>query len=209
MDRTTLERIRDEHPTASWALWSPTFPKPGCVEEEQDELFEYIISRHDEMRPSIVLLSLNPSTDMPSDFWNFHSTQPKHRNDQFRDLVEASGLTGAFTTDLVEHTVDASAGDVTPTDDDVENFFHLLNLLGQDEYHVLCFLQEVFDALRDAFDETPEQLPNDIDAFTTRQRGFTLHCYRVWFHANWGANKDKIPKLEEQLAYLNQQRIDS
>lgn len=207
MDRTRLEQIRDEHPTASWALWSPTFPEAGCVEEQRSELFEYIVSRRDEMRPSIVLLSLNPSTDMPSHFLNFHSTQPKHRNEQFRDVVEASDLTGAFMTDLVEHTVDASAGNVTPTDDDIENFFDRLELLGQDEYHVFCFLQDVFDTLRDAFDETPDQLPHDIDAFTTRKEGFTLHCYRVWFHGNWGANKDKIRELETQLTYLNEQRI--
>lgn len=178
------------------------------MEEEPSQLFDYILSRRDEMRPSIVLLSLNPSTDMPSDFRNFHSTRTNHRNDQFRDVVEASGLTGAFMADLVEDTVDGSATNVTATEDDIENFFHMLDLLNQDEYHIFCFLQEVFDTFQDAFDVKPEQLPHDIEAFTVRQRGFTLQYYRVWFHANWGVHKDKIPKLAEQLSYLKEQRID-
>jgi hypothetical protein len=42
MDVSTLEELKDEYPTSSWALWSPDFPNDGCVEEDAAELFEYI-----------------------------------------------------------------------------------------------------------------------------------------------------------------------
>lgn len=208
MDRNTLKTLRNNHPTSSWALWSPTFPEDGCVEENPTELYEYIQQHRNQLRPSVVLLSLNPSTSMPSNFRNFHSTKPTHRNDQFRDLVEDGGLTGAYMTDLVEETVEGNSGQVEPTADDVDNLFKQLEILGREEYHIVCFLQSVFNTLRDAFDATVEQLPNNITAFTTEERGFRLHCYRVWFHANWGVNKDKIPELREQLSYIKSERVD-
>lgn len=207
MDRETLEALRNNHPTSSWALWSPSFPEEGCVEEDPEALYEYIVERRERLRPSVVLLSLNPSTDMPANFWNFHSTAPKHRNDQFRDLVVESGLDGAYMTDLIENTVDATASNVTPTEADVDNLFAQLQVLGQEEYHILCFLEEVFTTLEEAFDATSRELPHRIRSFTTDERGFRLHCHRVWFHANWGANKDKVPELRDQLSYLNSEII--
>jgi len=139
MDVSTLEELKDEYPTSSWALWSPDFPNDGCVEEDAAELFEYIKNNRTRLRPSVVLLSLNPSTKLPSDYLKFHSTEPKHRNDQFRDHVEEAGLEGAYMTDLVERVVDADSGNVDPTADDVENLLDQLELFEQETYYVLCF----------------------------------------------------------------------
>lgn len=167
MDRETLEALRDNHPTSSWAIWSPSFPEEGCIEEDPEALYEYIVKRREGLRPSVVLLSLNPSTDMPANFLNFHSTAPKHRNDQFRDLVEESGLGGAYMADLVEETADASASNVTPTEADVDNLFAQLQLLGQEEYHILCFLEEVFTTLEEAFDATVDMAACSGDCAVT------------------------------------------
>ena len=203
MDVSTLETLKDEYPTSSWALWSSDFPGAGCVEENPAEFYEFIKRNRDRLRPSIVLLSLNPSTQLPSDYQNFHSTDPKHRNDQFRDLVEEAGLEGAYMTDLVERVVDADSGNVDPIPDDVEHFLRQLNLLGQETYHVLCFHEKVFQTLKEYCDSRSRELDHDIRAFRGVQDGVRLVCYRVWFHANWGANRDKIPALREQLTFLS------
>ena len=203
-----LKKLKDNHPTSSWAIWSQEFPKEGCVEEDASKFYDFIQQSREQLRPSVVLLSLNSSTSMPSDFLNFHSTDPKHRNQQFVDVVKEGGLEGAFMTDLVEETVMVDSGKVEATSEDVENLFDQLSILGQDEYHVVCFLKQVFTTLRDYFDANVEQLPHNIKSFKAEKNGIRLNFYRVWFHANWGANKDKIPELKKQLSYINSEPLD-
>jgi len=203
MDVSTLEALKDEYPTSSWALWSPEFPNDNCIEEDAAELFEFIKNNRDRLRPSVVLLSLNPSTKLPSDYQNFHSTEPIHRNDQFRDHVEEAGLEGAYMTDLVERIVDADSRNVDPTVNDVENLLDQLDLLDQETYYILCFHEKVFQTLLEFCDSRVRELEHDIRAFRAVQDGVQLGCYRVWFHANWGANRDKIPALREQLTFLS------
>lgn len=207
MDTSVLEQLKDEYQTSSWALWSSDFPEDGCIEGDPAEFYEYIKCNRNQLRPSVVLLSLNPSTQLPSDYQNFHSTDPKHRNDQFRDLVEEAGLEGAYMTDLVERIVDANSGYVDPTPADVENLFEQLDLLDQETYHILCFHEKVFQTLMEYYDSRSRELDHDIRAFRGVQDGVRLECYRVWFHANWGANRDKIPALREQLKFLSSEII--
>jgi hypothetical protein len=207
MDTSVLEKLKDEYQTSSWALWSSDFPEDGCIEGDPAEFYEYIKRNRNQLRPSVVLLSLNPSTQLPSDYQNFHSTDPKHRNDQFRDLVEEAGLEGAYMTDLVERIVDANSGNVDPTPADVENLFEQLDLLDQETYHILCFHEKVFQTLMEYYDSRSRELDHDIRAFRGVQNGVRLECYRVWFHANWGANRDKIPALREQLKFLSSEII--
>jgi hypothetical protein len=208
MNVDTLERLKDEYPTSSWALWSSNFPEDGCIEETPAEFYEFIKRNRNQLRPSIVLLSLNPSTQLPSDYQNFHSTEPKHRNDQFRDLVEDADLEKAYMTDLVERIVDANSGNVDPTPDDVEHFFEQLDLLDQETYHVLCFHEKVFQTLMEYCDSRSRELDHDIRAFRAVHDGIRLNCYRVWFHANWGANRDKVEELRKQMTYLSSEIIN-
>lgn len=203
MDDSTLETLKNEYPTASWALWSSEFPETGCIEDKPAEFFEYIKQRRDQLRPSVVLLSLNPSTELPTNYRNFHSTDPKHRNDQFRDLIEEAGLEGAYMTDLVERIINADSGNVEPTSADVENLVNQLKQLDQVHYHILCFHEKVYQALKDACESNTRELPHDIRTFQGKYDGVEIECYRVWFHANWGANQDKVSALREQLKFLN------
>ena len=208
MDVDTLEILKREYPTSSWALWSAEFPEGGCIEEDPAALYEFIKESRDQLRPSVVLLSLNPSTELPTDYQNFHSTEPKHRNDQFRDLVEEADLEGAYMSDLVERIVDPDSGNVDPTDADVENLFEQLDLLEQDSYHICCFHEKVYQTLLDYCGSASRELDHDIRAFQSEQDGTQIACYRVWFHANWGANKDKVEELRQQLQFLSEE-IDS
>lgn len=208
MDTGTLRTLKDEYPTSSWALWSPEFPDDGCAEEDSTALYEFITRNRDRLRPSVVLLSLNPSTELPEDYRNFHSTDPKHRNDQFRDLVEEAGLEGAYMTDLVERVIDHESENVEPTPADVDTLLEQLELLDRERYHIICFHEKVFQALLEASDSAPRELPHDIRAFSCTEDGRRIDCYRVWFHANWGANKEKIPALREQLAFIQSEVAD-
>ena len=207
MDIRTLETLKDCYPTSSWALWSSKFPEEGCSEEDPAELFEFIKSNRDQLRPSIILLSLNPSTELPSNYQNFHSTAPKHRNGQFRDLVENAGLEGAYMTDLVERIVEYNSAKVEPTSGDVNNLLEQLEILDQENYYLICFHEKVFQTLRKAFSARSRKLRHNVRGFTAVQDEYRLECYRVWFHANWGANKDKVPELREQLRFLSSEII--
>lgn len=206
MDVHTLETLRDQYPTSSWALWSPGFPTDGCVEENPKQLFDFILEQRDSLRPSVVLLSLNPSTHMPSDYQNFHSTDSQHRNDQFRDYIVGADLEGAYMTDLVER-VNPDSNAVKVREEDIQNFLDQLELLDQERYYVICFLNDVFTALRDAFDADERDYPHNIKIFSTVWDGTKLDCFKVYFHANWGVNQDKTP--DEQLKYLNDHIIEA
>jgi len=59
----------------------------------------------------------------------------------------------------------------------------------------------VFQTLLEYCGSRPRELEHDIRAFRGVQNEVQLECYRVWFHANWGANRDKIPALREQLRF--------
>lgn len=206
MDVGTLEDLKTGYPTASWAVWSPEFPDEGCIEDSPEQLFDFISEQLDSLRPSIVLLSLNPSTHLPSDFQNFHSTDPQHRNDKFRDYVKGAGLEGAYMTDLVER-VNPDSNTVAVREDDIQNLLDQLELLDQNHYYVICFLNDVFTALRNEFDVKERDYPQNIKGFSTIWSGTQLDCFKVYFHANWGVNQNKTP--DEQLKYLNNQIIEA
>lgn len=208
MDDSTLATLKDKYPTSSWALWSADFPDEGCIEEDPADFFEFIKRNRERLRPSIVLLSLNPSTELPTNYQNFHSTNPKHSNAQFQHLVEKAGLDGAYMADLVERVVDADSGNVDPTTEDVENLLSQLNLLDKETYHVLCFHGKVFQTLSKFWKSRVRELEHDIQAFRVVNDRIQLNIYRVWFHANWGVNQDKIPALRKQLKFLSSEIIN-
>lgn len=107
-------------------------------------------------------------------------------------------------TDFVMDTINPDSNQVDHSRLDVLVFLNQLNLLDQDEYHVLCFLEEPFQALKTIFGREDTDLAHDIRTFSTDWNQKTIHFYRVWFYGNWGAHADKIPELEKQLNYLGQ-----
>lgn len=106
-------------------------------------------------------------------------------------------------TDLVERVVDPDSSNVEPNTADVDNLLAQLEILNQEDYHLICFHKKVFQTLVEYFESNPRELPHNITEFTAFQDSRQLNCYRVWFHANWGANKDKIPELKNQLGFLS------
>jgi capsule polysaccharide export protein KpsC/LpsZ len=60
----------------------------------------------------------------------------------------------------------------------------------------------------DFCDSRSRELDHEIRAFRAVQDGIRLNCYRVWFHANWGANRDKVEELQKQMSYLSSEVIN-
>lgn len=202
-----IDVLRTKYPGASWALWSPEFPNSGCPEEDSSEFLKFIDSNIDRLRSEIVFLSLNPAGKAPTDFLNFHSTDSKHYDARLRRLVEESGLEGAYMTDLVMDTVNPDSKLVNDDRLDVLVFLNQLNLLDQSEYHVICFLEKAYEALKTHFRGKERSDKYDIKTFSADWNDNQLHVHRVWFFGNWGANADKIPKLQNQLKYLSEEII--
>lgn len=210
MDLETLQYLRSEYPGSSWALWSDEFPDDGCIEEDTDDLIEFIHANRNRLNDRVVLLSLNPSSIDPPGYQNFHSPASKHYDSRLKAFIQDIGLAqiiGAYMTDIVPEVVDSDSSNVTPETADTDRFLEQLDVLGNREYHIICFSRQAFEVLQARFDAETTELSHEITSFTGSREGRTIHVYRVWHYSNYGANADKVPKLEQQLRYLNEEVI--
>lgn len=206
IDEQTLTKTHNRFESASWAIWSDSFPDDGCLEEDSDALYAYIAGRIQDLSPEIVFLSLNPSTHFPEGFANFHSTESRHFDRRLKEFIQGNGLTrlmGGYMTDLVMDEQNPDSNMIRANDAHLGRFFEQLDLLGQPAYHIICFLDQPFNALRKQLGAKAKPLDHDIRSFTGDWNGRDIHCYRVWFFGNWGAHQEKVPELREQLRYLN------
>lgn len=206
----TLAQLRNEYPGSSWALWSEDFPEDGCIEENTEDLVEFIESNAHRLRPEIVFVSLNPSSELPTDYSNFHSTSWKHYDERIKEFVQENDLEtllGGYMTDIVPDVADPNSGNVTPGTVDIERLDQQLSMLGESRYHIICFTGKTFDALQSHFGADVEELPHDIQSFQARLRNKTLEVYRVWFYGLYGVHQQKVEELEKQLEYLNDEII--
>ena len=79
-----------------------------------------------------------------------------------------------------------------------------LRLLGESEYHVVCFGNKPFDALTAYFDADVTTRSPELKHATVEVDGLRLRLYRAWFYGLYGANQDKVEVLERQLRELNE-----
>ena len=207
MDRKTLTTISERYPWASWAVWDKTFPDGDCVEKQPDQLVEFVCERAEELTPEIVLLGLNRSDDLDAPFLNFHAPTRRHYDYRLKECIQDGGLDrlwGAYMTDLVDE-IDPDSHTVEVTDKDATVLLEQLYLLGESEYHAVCFGNKSFDGLVEYFGaEVTTQSP-EIKYAAVEADGLTLHLYRVWFYGLYGANQDKVAVFKRQLRQLNDQ----
>lgn len=206
----TLQVLRNRFPGSSWAIWSDEFPEDGCIEERPERLVEFVESNRDRLAPGVVFVSLNPASELPTDYTNFHSPSWKHYDDRLKEFVQENGLenlTGGYMTDIVTDVADPDSANVTPGTADVDRFHDQLSILGESEFHVICFTGKTFEALRGRFGAAAERYRHDIEAFTADLEGITLHVYRVWFYGLYGVHQAKVPELERQLEYLDDEVV--
>jgi len=207
MDRETLTRIATQYPWASWAVWDDAFPNGDCVETQPECLIEFVHDRAEVLTPDIVLMGLNRSDDLPATYSNFHAPTRKHYDYRLKEFIQdgvLDRLQGAYMTDLVDE-VNPDSQTVKVSDDDAAVLLEQLRLLGESEFHVLCFGNKPFDGLVDYFDTGVTSHSPDLKRATIEIDGLTLSLYRVWFYGLYGANQDKMDILKHQLQELNEQ----
>lgn len=121
MERDSLQTIQSKFPGSSRALWSEAVPNDGCVEEDTDQLTEFIHSHSDRLNRSVVLLSLNPAAVEPPGYQNFHSLASKPYDYRLKEFIQDNGLDniiGANMTDIVPDAVDPDYKNIAPEEAD-------------------------------------------------------------------------------------------
>lgn len=206
MDHETLTTVAEQYPWASWAVWDEGFPDSGCVEDHPQRLVEFIREHVGALTPDIVLMGLNRSDDLPAPFANFHAPTRRHYDYRLKEWIQNDGLDrlqGAYMTDLVDG-IDPDSHGVGVTEDDITVLLEQLCLLGEPEYHIVCFGNKPFDALTAYFDADVTTRPPEMKHATVKVNGLQLRLYRVWFYGLYGANQAKVEVLERQLRELNE-----
>lgn len=217
VDESELEALKATHTSSTWAIWSPDFPNQGCVESilrtsdgrlkegaDRDEIYSYILTQRDRLKPHVVIMGLNPGRARPSNYINYHT--PMERFDYLRRSIEKGGLTGAYMTDLMEEA-DTKSDEVTPSPEDVSSLLDQLKILGSDEYHVIVIMTKAFNYLLTHFQENYSTLEHNVRYFTTTVDGMSLHFYRVYFYHNVGYNHKRVQQVPDQFDYLGSERI--
>ena len=154
MNLQTISTIAKRYPWGSWALWDEEFPDGDCVEEQPERLIEFVQKHAEELTPDITLMGLNRSADLPVPFSNFHAPTHTHFDYRLKRCIQDGGLDRlrcAYMTDPVNE-VDPDSHTARVTDDDAAVFLEQLRLLGESEYHIVCFGNKPFDGLIGYFD---------------------------------------------------------
>ena len=209
MNSETLAEIATQYPWASWAVWDDAFPDGDCVEKHPERLVEFVQDRVEVLTPDIVLIGLNRADDLPAPYSNFHAPTRKHYDYRLKGFIQDGGLDrlqGAYMTDLVDE-VDPDSQNIEVTDDDVVVLLDQLRLLGDSEYHVVCFGNKPFDGLVDYFEAGVTSHSPDLKQATIETDGLTLSLYRVWFYGLYGVHQDKVDILKHQLHKLNKRIV--
>ena len=215
--KSKLEALRAAHTSSTWAIWSPDFPDQGCIESvlrtsdgqlkedaDGDEIYDYILTQREHLKPHIVAMGLNPGRARPSNYMNYHT--PMERFNYLKQSIENGGLSGAYMTDLVEEA-GTESGEVAPSLEDAEKLLDQLDILDRDEYHVIVFMNKAFSWLANHFEKDYVGLKRNVRYFTTDKNGMRLHFYRVYFYHSRGYNHKYVQQLPGQLHYLGDERI--
>ena len=211
VDRETFDALAD-YTTASWALWSDSFPDKGCVEEDPAAVGDFLAApeQRERMNPGVVFVGLNPSGDIPAPLYDFHGVGHSGiggRNDrrlkQFIQDAELPSLGGGFMTDLTT-VVEPDSSNVSTENIEVEVFEEQLRALNQDEYTIIAFGNDAFNVLADYTNTTGADVtdgPVSLRSFDATVADRPVRVYRV-YHYSYQYGGDIIAKLRAQLAYL-------
>lgn len=211
VDRETFDALAD-YATASWALWSDSFPDNGCVEEDPAAVGDFLAApeQRERMNPSVVFVGLNPAGDIPAPLYDFHGIGRSGiggRNDRrlkrFIQDAELPSLSGGYMTDLTT-IAEPDSSNVSMEDIEAEVFEEQLRVLDQDEYTIIAFGNDAFNALADYTSTTDADVtdgPVSLRAFDATLANRPVRVYRV-YHYSYQYGGDIIAKLRTQLAYL-------
>ncbi len=209
MKKEKLEKIKRRFKTSSWALWSDDFPDGKCLEENPSQIFQMVLNRIEELNLNVVLLAKNPSGKIPLSKWegfvNFHSCKGKNRDSKLKEIIQdgkLKNIQGAYMTDLSEK-VATTLKEFEPNI--IKKLEEELNILGEKNYKIICFGNDVFNTLRKKMKLKDIIIGKNIKKMECElnisDRRVQVEIYKVWHFSP--RNKYPIEELETQLKYLN------
>lgn len=217
VDNDTFDTLADEWPTASWAIWSDDFPDEGCIEEDPTAVRNFLAApeQRKRMQADVVFAGLNPSGELPGELSNFHGVGHQapdggihgaydYRLKTFIQDAGLSELIGGYMTDVSGIKANDS-DDVEVTNNDCERFAEQLRVLDQDQYTIIMFGVDAFQALRRSLNARVEEGPVSLKSFSATIAERPVTVYRV-YHYSYRYGGDYIPKLRAQLAYLSEMK---
>jgi len=211
-DKRLLEEV-EKVPCSSWAVWSKDFPEKGCLEDEKSAE-KAIKDNIGELDPSVILVSLNPAEKIPKGFSNFHSLDSKHSDYNLKKYIQENNLEkikGAYMTDLVKSRTGSEGKDTEVKKEDCKKFLEEIKLFNKfkdiENFNVICFGRKVFNRFLDYFGGRKEELEKNIYFFKTSQEGLKVNFYGVYFFGSRGFNHQNVLELEDQLKYLNEEKL--
>lgn len=206
MNSETITTVAERFPWAGWAIWDDTFPDGDCVERTPERLVEFVRDHAARLTPDVVLIGLNRADDLEAAFQNFHAPTRTHYDYRLKEFIQDGDLDrlrGAYMTDLVDE-VNPESNEVRVTDADAEVLLEQLHLLGERDYHVICFGNKPFDGLTRYFGADATSRSPEIKYAKINIDELTLHLYRVWFYGLYGVYQSRVETLERQLQHLNE-----
>ncbi|MDR0517985.1 MAG: hypothetical protein LBH25_13175 [Fibromonadaceae bacterium] len=154
MDKDSYEKLKDEHGQyASWAIWDTNKEDPNkWIPDEKPLDYEKI---KEKMKPNIILVGLNPSSEIKkeySPFINFHvlKNDPRNLNPKTIEYnkklvyaIKGSKFEGAYMTDIFPNIVEPIADNIKVDKKEVPYYIKLLKkqleLIGSEEPLVIAF----------------------------------------------------------------------
>lgn len=205
MDDSTLEQISRNHSTASWAIWSESFPRRDSVEalDDKNRLVEFVKKRSEDLRPDLILVGLNPSTEKPRMYSNFHSIKARHQDAWLRVFVEESDLEGAYMTDI-SGGVHQRGEDVSFNNEPIQEFSEQLHRLGPDSFDIICWGRKAYNFLKQYSTGPESELKHSIFKTPVEIENIAATVYSVYHYSQ--VNPDNLETLREQLQFLEQKR---
>lgn len=202
--RSIFEKMRDNYPHASWALWNDdTWFNPKAADWHKkmavsriSAVFEDNLSR---LNPSVVFVGSSRSKDTPL-LTNYHFTTSPG-NKILAKLFAGNRLPrldGAYMTDWCAEIIPQENGASQLSFG--STFFDELRDLDQPKYDVLCFGNKVFDALcRYLHVSDFEHYPLSIKSTHYDLKDFSMNLFRVYHFAAQVKSTTKAG----QLLYIN------
>jgi hypothetical protein len=200
--------------TASWALWSNGFNKSGCLESNPEDIKGFLCEHISEFKGDVVLLGLNRSDNKRRKsnrniqtyppFSNFHGKG--HAGDGLISNVVSKlvHIRGAFMTDLYTD-LQSDSSKVNKNKTQAFNYIaRQLDILGQHNYNIVCFGDEVFATFQAFANFQTSIIPNSDGVLNLRliSPERILNCYKV-IHYSYAIRFNRKDRFKKQMEIVN------
>ena len=181
----------------AWAIWDKEtmkFPYTG---------WEKLRKR---LTTDVIFLGLNPSKKL-NKVRNFHSKSVGDTRlmeailgipGENSNGKELKNISGGFMTDLLD-VIESDSLKVDTNSASFDHFENVLNKLDEPQYHIICFGNKVFDAVR-GWLTNQQILSDDIVKCNSISVGYNVTLYKV-MHYSYRFDKNIIG---DQLQYLDE-----